>query len=208
MIRVRVYDSSGNPLEAMQLDEAALGGSVKYELLRAAVAVYESRKRVGTHATRSRSEVAGSGKKMYRQKHTGLARAGMIRAPHRRGGGMAFGLDSPNYRRDLPRQAKRAALRSALLARLLDDEVAVFGDLNLKKPKTKVVAELLPKLNPDRGSLLVVTGENGDVLYKSARNLAGVTVRRVRDLNAYDVLCPQRVLFARSALQELVRSLT
>ena len=207
MISVQVYDRAGRPVETIRLEEESLGGSVKLDLLRQAVAIYESRKRVGTHATRNRSEVAGSGKKLFRQKHTGLARAGMLRAPHRRGGGMAFGLDSPHYRLDMPRSARRAALHSAVLARLLDGEVSAFTDIDIREPKTKVIAELLRKLNPDGGPVMIVTSGDSQTLFKSARNIAGVMVRRVKDLNAYDVLRPKRVIFARSAIKELMEGL-
>lgn len=207
MITVQVYDKSGKATETMQVDEASLGGAVRYELLRHAVAIHEARQRVGTHATKTKAEVAGSGKKMYRQKHTGMARMGQLRAPHRRGGGMAFGLDSPNFHREIPRAARRAALQSAILSRLTDGELAVFADLEIKEPKTKAVAQYLQKLNPQGGSLLIVTPNDNELFLKSARNIAGVFVRRVRDLNAYDVLRPQRVLFSKAAMQELMKGL-
>jgi large subunit ribosomal protein L4 len=208
MISVPVFDSTGNRLEDMQVDEATLGGAVKTNLLRLAVFVYESRKRQCTKGSKNRALVEGSGRKLYRQKHTGMARAGMIRVPQRRGGGHAHGLHSPNYRREMPRGEKRAALCSALLARLVDGEVAVFVQPQLDAPKTKIIATLFEKVNPGSASCLVVTGEAGGPLFKSARNIAGVSVLRVGDLNALEILRPERVLFTKEAIQKFMEGLS
>jgi len=209
MITVPVYGKTGERIEEMQVDEAALGGEVRQDLLRLAVAVYEARKRTCTKATKGRSEVEGSTRKLYRQKHTGMARAGAIRVPHRRGGGVTFGLHNLNYSRELPRRARREALLSALLARLIDKEVTVFEQPDLKEPKTKLVADLLRKIDPRPAGAgrLIVTGAENENFLMSARNISGVSVMRVKDLNAYDVLCPYQVLFTREAMEEFVKGL-
>jgi large subunit ribosomal protein L4 len=201
MIKIPIYDAAGGKSGNIELDEASLGGSVKYDLLREAMAIYESRMRVLTKATKTRGEVAGTTKKMYRQKHTGLARAGSVRSPIRRGGGMTFALDSPNYRKEMPRTARRAALKSALLSRFIDDEAAVIPTPELEAPKTRVFAELLEKIGVEKGeSCLVITAEHNENLYKSARNIPGIQVKRLQDINAYDVLYPHRVLFTKQAM--------
>lgn len=201
MIKIPVYDNSGKNAGNIELDEARLGGTVKHDLLREALAIYESRKRVLTRKTKTRAEVAGTGRKMYRQKHTGLARAGSVRSPIRVGGGMAFALKHPNYRSEMPRSARRAALKSALLARLIDDELAVIPEIELNEPKTKIVVDLLEKVGLEKSEkCLLVTAELSENLYKSARNIPGVKVKRLQDINAYDVLYPHRVFFTQKAM--------
>jgi len=207
MIRVPLYRADGSEAEPIAFDEARLGGVVRYELLRQAVAVYEARRRVGSVRTRSRAEVAGSGRKLYRQKGTGLARAGSRLVPHRRGGGMAFALRNRVVTRDLPRKARRAALHSALLARLQDAEVAVVEMPALEAPRTRAVAEVLDRVLPDHPSCLLVIRPGQDIVYRSARNLARVEVCRVCDLNALVVLRPNRVLFTREAMDAFLEAL-
>jgi len=206
MINVPTYNLEGVPVGSVTVDEALLGGSVRLPLLRRAIAIYERRRWVGSHFTRGKGEVAGSGRKMYRQKHTGLARAGQRRVPHRRGGGVAFAIHNRHIPDDMPRQALRRALLSAMLARLQDGVVRVIDDPQLAQPKTRVVAELLEKLGLS-GSCLLVTGERPELLWKSARNIAGVTVCRVQDLNAYVLLEPEHVLFTRSAMARFMEEL-
>jgi len=207
MIRVPVYRADGAEAEPIAFDEARLGGVVRYELLRQAVAVYEARRRVGSVRTRSRAEVAGSGRKLYRQKGTGLARAGSRVVAHRRGGGMAFALRNRVVTRDLPRKARRAALHSALLARLQDAEVAVVEMPALQAPRTRAVAEVLDRVLPDGQTCLLVIRPGQEIVYRSARNLARVEVCRVCDLNALVVLRPNRVLFTREAMDAFLEAL-
>lgn len=208
MISVPAYDNQGELVDPIEVDEAQLGTEVKVDLLREAVAVYEARRRVGSRRTLSRSDVAGTGAKMYRQKGTGLARAGQRQVSQRRGGGMAFAIDNPKVRRELPRKARRAALKSALLARLIDGEVAVFDAPELAAPKTGDMAALLGKINAEGESALVVIGNEDGVLYKSTRNIGRVEVFRVRDLNAWCVLKPHRVLFTRPAISSFLEGLS
>jgi len=208
MIRVPAFNAEGVPAEPVEIDEARLGGVVRYELLRQAVAVYEARRRVGSVHTRSRSEVAGSGHKLYRQKGTGMARAGSRRAAQRRGGGVAFALHNRVTGLELPRKARRAALHSALLVRLQDGEVAAVEPPELPEPRTRTVAALLGRIFPDAPSCLLVIQPNADALYRSARNIARVSVCRVCDLNAYAVLRPHRVLFTRQAMAAFLEGLS
>jgi len=205
MIEVRVYNTGGEEAGTIQVDEAWFGGKVKMEILRLAVTRHESNQRQGSVATKSRGLVEGSTRKIFAQKHTGRARAGTIRSPKRRGGGVTFAKVPRDYGREMPRKMRRAALDSALLARMLDGELIVLDGLNLEVPKTREVAKVLKAIGVERSCLLALPGQD-EVLLKSARNLARLRVRRVSDLNAYDVLWPNRVVFTRPAFEAILES--
>jgi large subunit ribosomal protein L4 len=205
MIEVRVYNTGGEEAGAIQVDEAWFGGKVKMEILRLAVTRHESNQRQGSVATKSRGLVEGSTRKIFAQKHTGRARAGTVRSPKRRGGGVTFAKVPRDYGREMPRKMRRAALDSALLARMLDAELVVLDGLNLETPKTREVAKVLKAIGVERSCLLALPGQ-AEVLLKSARNLPRLRVRRVSDLNAYDVLWPNRVVFTRPAFEAILES--
>ena len=205
MIEVRVYNTGGEEAGTIQVDEAWFGGKVKMEILRLAVTRHESNQRQGSVATKSRGLVEGSTRKIFAQKHTGRARAGTVRSPKRRGGGVTFAKVPRDYGREMPRKMRRAALDSALLARMLDGELIVLDGLNLEVPKTREVAKVLKAIGVERSCLLALPGQD-EVLLKSARNLPRLRVRRVADLNAYDVLWPNRVVFTRPAFEAILES--
>jgi len=203
MITLPLHDREGRQTGTVEVDEAAVGGHVRLSLLRHAVHVYETRRRVGTRRGRTRGLVAGSSAKLYRQKGTGRARMGTRRTAVRRGGGIAHALAAGPYAPILPRKSRRAALQSALLARLQDGEVTVLDSLELDAPKTKTVAAVLQALGVEKSCLFIVDGHR-PVLYMSARNIAGVIVSNVDDLNAYDVLKPGRLVILRAALDRFL----
>ena len=205
MIEVQVYNTDGAQAGAIQVDEAWFGGKVKMEILRLAVTRHESNQRQGSVATKSRGLVEGSTRKIFAQKHTGRARAGTVRSPKRRGGGVTFAKVPRDYGREMPRKMRRAALDSALLARMLDAELIVLDGLKLEAPKTREVAKALKAVGVERTCLLALPGQD-EVLLKSARNLPRVRVRPVSDLTAYDVLWPNRVVFTRPAFEVLLES--
>ncbi|MBE3134238.1 MAG: 50S ribosomal protein L4 [Acidobacteria bacterium] len=205
MIEVKVYNPEGGEAGRIEVDEAWFGGEVRMGVLRLAVRRHEANQRQGTVATKSRSMVEGSTRKIFAQKHTGRARMGTIRSPVRRGGGMAFAKKPRDFSLGMPRKMRRQALDSALLARLRDSEILVIDGLALDAPKTRDVARTLKAVGVDRSCLIVLVA--GDqVLYKSARNLDRTRVRQVQDLNAYDVLWPHRVVFMRPAFDALLES--
>ncbi|MFO8013360.1 MAG: 50S ribosomal protein L4 [Phycisphaerae bacterium] len=205
MIDVKVYNPDGTSAGTIEVDEAWFGGEVHAEALRLAVRRHESRQRAGTAASKSRSQKRGSGRKIFRQKHTGRARMGTIRNPIRRGGGATFAKRARDFSVDMPRKVRRRALDSALLARLRDEEVLVLDGLDLAEPKTREVARALDAIGVDRSCVLAVQ-PGDDVLYKSARNLPRTRVRRVADLNAYEVLWPARLVFTRPAFEALLEA--
>jgi large subunit ribosomal protein L4 len=205
MIEVTIYNTDGGEVGRIAVDEAWFGGTVHQDVLRLAVRRHEANRRAGTAATKNRSLVEGSTKKLYAQKHTGRARAGMRRSPKRRGGGVTFAKVARDFGLTMPRQMRRRALDSALLARMKDAEIVVLDGLQLDVPKTQQVAKALRAVGADRTCLLALPGKD-EVLWKSARNLVGVRVRPLSDLTAYDVLWPKRVVFTRPAFEALVEA--
>jgi large subunit ribosomal protein L4 len=205
MIEVIVYKTDGSEVGRIQVDEAWFGGEVNAVVLHQAIIRHEAAQRVGTARTKSRGEVIGSTKKIYRQKGTGRARMGPKRTPIRRGGGSAFAKRPRDFSQGMPKKMRRRALDSAILARLRDGEVMVLEGLALSEPKTRQVVAVLKACGIDR-SCLLVPEKHDDVLHKAARNLARVRVRPVSDLNAYEVLWPNRVVFTRPALEALIEA--
>jgi large subunit ribosomal protein L4 len=203
MIDVKVYNREGKELESMPVDEAVFGGQVRYSLLKQAIVMYHANKRVGTAATKSRGMVEGSTRKLYKQKGTGNARAGMIRTPVRKGGGHAFGKVARDFGKEMPRKQRRLACDSAILAKLLKGSLVVVDELNFDAPKTTEFARVLGNLNIDR-SCLVTIGQQDVNLYKSARNIPKVDVVVMSDLNAGDICNKQKVLFTKEAFVALL----
>lgn len=203
MLEIPVYSCDGTKQESLQVDETLFGTKVRRELLRLAVLRFENNQRVGTAMTKSRGMVEGSTKKLYRQKGTGRARAGMRRTPTRRGGGRAFGKLPRSFRQTLPKKARRAALDSALLAKMLDGQVCVLSNLAISEPKTKTVAGILKALEVVGPCLLSTKVLDANV-WKSSRNIPRLLVRPVAELNPWEVLWPRRLIFTREAFEALI----
>jgi len=203
MIDVKVYNREGKEVESLQVDEALFGSEVRYALLKQAIVMYHANKRVGTAATKSRGMVAGSTRKLYKQKGTGHARAGTVRTPVRVGGGVAFAKSVRDFGKDMPKKQRRLACDSAILAKLLSGRVMIVDELNFDAPKTKEFARVLGNLKIDR-SCLVTVGQQDTMIYKSARNLPKVDVMVVSDLNAGDICNRQKMLFTKDAFNALL----
>jgi large subunit ribosomal protein L4 len=165
--------------------------------------MYQANQRQGTHRTKDRSDVAGTTKKMYRQKGTGNARAGSRRAPQRRGGYHVFALRPRDYSYRLPKKAVQAATRMAIAKKLQAEQVVVIDELVMTAPKTKEMAAILKALNLQGTSTLVATAELDANVYKSARNIDRVTISPVAELNALAILTPQRLLVTKAALDAI-----
>jgi large subunit ribosomal protein L4 len=168
--------------------------------------MYQANERQGSHQTKSRGMVAGSTKKMYRQKGTGNARAGSKRSGIRRGGGHIFAKVNRDYGYRLPRKALQTATRMALAAKVRDDELVIIDDLSFAEPKTKEMVSVIKHVGCDGGSLLVTTAGYDRNVHRSARNLAGVAVSPAGEINALSVLKSRRVLVTKAALDALVTS--
>ncbi len=199
-MNLAVYDISGKQVGSYEIDPAELAPAVNKQLLHDAVVMYQANQRQGTFRTKNRGEVAGSTKKLYKQKGTGNARAGARRSGTRRGGGHIFAKRPRDFGWRMPKKALRAATRMALAARLADDEVKLVSGLELGAPKTAVVAKLLKTLGISEKTVLVAPAKHDDMLWKSARNIDGVSVSPVGDLNAWSLLQPRAVLMTTAAI--------
>lgn len=203
MVSLTVYNRTGKEVGKYDIDPAVLAPKINRQLLHDAVIMYQASARQGTHRTKNRGEVQGTGKKMYRQKGTGNARAGDKQAVQRRGGGHAFAIRPRDYSYRLPRKAVQLATRMALAARLQDNEVVLIDELSFGAPKTKEMAGILKALGLSGVSTLVATAGLDPNVYKSARNIDKVCVSPVSDLNALVLLKPRKVLLTRAALDAI-----
>src|SRR3989338_6178084 len=202
MIKVPVFDSSGNPLENAALPEEIFGGKVRRELLRDVIIMHEANHRRGTASTKTRGEVKGSGKKPWMQKHTGRARAGSIRSPLWKGGGVVFGPRPRDYSYSMHRKARKVSLQSAILSKLEDNEVVLIDKLEFDSPSTKRMASLLKCLGISQSCLIVIP-ELNETIWKSSRNIYNMKVRIASDLNAYEVIKYKKLLIVKEALDNL-----
>jgi large subunit ribosomal protein L4 len=200
MVSIPVYNRTGQEIGTYEIDTAELAPRISKQLLHDVVVMYQANARQGTSQTKGRSDVAGTTKKMYRQKGTGNARAGSRRSPIRRGGARAFAKRPRDFSYHLPKKAVRLATRMALAARIADSEVKLIDELAFTEPKTKDMAAILKALKMDGTRLLVAVAGYDPNVYKSTRNLADVSVLPVGDLNALEVLRPRAVLMTRAAL--------
>jgi large subunit ribosomal protein L4 len=203
MISLSVYDKNGKEVESLKVDESTFGGRVRYSLLKQAIVMYQANKRVGTATTKSRGMIAGSTKKIYAQKHTGNARAGTIRTGKRVGGGVTFGKVARDFSKQMPKKQRKLARDSAILSKLLSNNVVVVDQLKFEKPKTRDFVNILGNLKIDR-SCLVIIGEYNDTLWRSARNIAKVSVMPVVESNAGDICRHTKLLFTKEAFLSLM----
>jgi large subunit ribosomal protein L4 len=198
MLSIPVYNESGAQVGAEQLDEALLGGKVNPALLKQAVVMYQSNLRQGDACTKTRAQVEGSTRKLYRQKGTGRARRGQIRTPIMRGGGRAFPTGLRNFHQDMPRKMRRLARNQAVLAKIQSQDAIILDGFKPAEPKTKRFATMLKATRSDRGCVLATAGLD-PVLFKSGRNVPRTEIRDVAQLTALDVLSRRRLIFTRDA---------
>jgi large subunit ribosomal protein L4 len=203
MVTLNVYNRQGDTVGTVEVDPAEFGGTINKQLLHDVVLMHLSNRRAGTHSTLRRGEVAGSTKKLFRQKGTGNARVGNRRTNKRKGGGTAKGPKPRDYEYHLPKQAVRAATRMALLSKFQDQEAVVIDELNFPEIKTRQMAGILKALKLEGTTCLVGTAGVDANVYKSARNIAGVEVAPASQFNAYTVLKQKKLLLTRAALEEL-----
>jgi large subunit ribosomal protein L4 len=203
MIDVPVFNIEGAQVGAISVDEQKLGGEVNAPLLKQALVYYHANQRQGTVRTKARGEVAGSTRKMFRQKGTGNARTGGIRNPIKVGGGHAKQKRPKEWRQELPKKARRLARNNAILAKIKDNQLKVVDDLQLQEAKTKLMAAVLKKLSIERTVLLALDGTNSSV-ERASRNIASTTLTTVAQLNAWDILRNRTVLISKSGLEALL----
>jgi large subunit ribosomal protein L4 len=207
MPKLTIHDRKGKKVGTYNVEPTDFAPRINKQLLHDAIVMYQANVRQGSHQTRSRGMVAGSTKKMYRQKGTGNARAGHKRSGIRRGGGHIHRIHNRDYSYRLPRKALQQATRMALAAKVRDDEVVVIDDLAFAEPRTKDMAAILRHLDCGiHETLLIATAKHDANVYRSARNIVGVSVSPAGDLNAHSVLSSRRMLVTKAALDALVTS--
>jgi large subunit ribosomal protein L4 len=203
-LSVPVYTRAGEQAGSVTIDPAEFGGKINKQLLHEVALMYLANQRAGTHSTKRRGEVAGSTKKVFRQKGTGRARIGTKRTNKRVGGGTAKGPKPRDYEYHLPRKAVRAATRMAVLSKFRDNQALVIDDdMAFAEPRTKEMAGLLRALNVYNTTVLIGTAGLNRNAYMSARNIPGVEIYPAAEFNAYTVLKQRRLLLTKAALEEL-----
>jgi large subunit ribosomal protein L4 len=203
MISVPIRNMAGAETGVYEFDAADVAADVNKQLLHDVVVMYEANRRVGTVQTRSRGMVTGSTRKLFRQKGTGRARAGNARTPVRRGGGHAFGKKNRDYSYRMPKKAVRLATRMALLSKFQDEQAIVLSGWDVEAPKTKVVVQALKSLGVNGSVLIATDGVDGNV-WKSARNIAGVQVLPIADVNAHVLLRHRQLVVVASAMDSVL----
>lgn len=202
MPKVPVYNMEGNQVGEIDLNDSIFGTEVNEPLLHQAVVRHLANQRQGTVSTKGRSEVSGGGRKPWRQKGTGRARHGSTRSPIWVGGGTTFGPKPRDYRQGLPKKARRAALKSALSAKVGAGDLIVLDTLALDEPKTKLMAGVLAKIQAGSRPI-IVTAERDGTLARSARNIPGVVLREARGLNVYDVISHPKLIITKEGVAKV-----
>ncbi len=207
MIELPVYDSKGSQVGTFQVDEALLGGEIRPALLKQAYVRCHANQRQGSARTKSRADVQGSTRKLFKQKGTGNARRGPVRTNLMKGGGVAFGKTrtGENFRRDMPRKMRRLANRNALLAKAIDLEIKVIDKIDFKTPKTGEFKTLLDKVGIDRSCLVALDSGNVNARL-SARNLDSVDTIRWDQMNAFELLNHRYLVIEKANLQAFIDS--
>lgn len=201
-MQVPVYNTAGQVIDQVELDETVFGVPVNEAVVHQALVRQLANARVGTANTKTRSEVSGSSRKLYRQKHTGFARAGSRRSPIRRGGGVAFGPHYRSYRQAMPKKMRRLALKCVLSAKVAEGELMVIDSFGLEQPRTKQMANILKTLGIESSTLLVTADPDTNVV-KSTHNLARVKTQAAYMLNVSDLLSHRTLLMTVEAVNRV-----
>lgn len=206
MAEIDIRDKNNSTVGKMTVPDTVFSRAAKQGAVHNSIVNYLANQRQGTSATKTKGLVSGGGRKPYKQKGTGRARAGSSRSPLWKGGGTVFGPQPRDYSYRLPRKAKKIALHSVLSAKLADGEMMVIDGISLDKPCTKDVLVLLKNLGLSGKTTLIVMPEKNENLVLSARNIPGVKVTRVTDLNTYEVAVHNMVLITRQAVEMLAEA--
>jgi len=201
-VEVPVYNLTREVIKHIEISDDVFGVPLNQAVVRQAMVRQQANARQGTVSTKTRGEVSGSTRKLYAQKHTGNARAGNIRSPLRRGGGIIFGPKPRNYRQAMPKKMRQLALRCVLSAKAGDGELMILEQLKLEEPRTKEMARILAALGVD-SSALITTSEPEENIVKSARNLPGVKTIPASLLNVIDLLSYKMLLMTEAAVRKV-----
>ena len=201
MPTVGLMTKEGNKIEDIQLNDNIFAVEVNADAMHQVVVALLANKRQGTQSAKTRAEVRGGGIKPWRQKGTGRARQGSIRAPQWIKGGVVFAPKPRDYRMSIPKSMRRVAMLSALTSKVQNDEMVVLDSLTLEAPKTKEIVKMLNAFNAKK--TLIVTAEANETVYKSARNIEGVAVLPVNNINVYDLLKYSKVIMTKDAVSKI-----
>jgi large subunit ribosomal protein L4 len=201
MPRVAVYNTGKKKVSDLELDDQIFNAEIKDHLIHDIVRFQLAKRRAGTASTKNRSVVRGGGRKPYRQKGTGRSRAGSIRSPLWRGGGVIFGPRPRDYGFALPKKVRKQALRVALSARAADGKLFVLNQFQLKEIKTKSFVEILNRFGVKEA--LIVTRKENFNLERSARNVPGFKVLRVEGLNVFDILNYEHLILVKDSVEKI-----
>ena len=200
-MQVPVYNLTGEVVDHIEISDQVFDVSLNQSVVHQVMVSQRANARQGTASTKTRGEVSGSTRKLFRQKGTGSARAGSIRSPLRRGGGIVFGPKPRSYRQVVPKKMRRLALRCVLSAKVRDEELIVLEQLKLAQPRTKEIVQILAAVGVD-SSALIVTFEPEENVVKSARNLPGIKTMPVSLLNVVDILSYKMLLMTVAAVRK------
>jgi large subunit ribosomal protein L4 len=201
MPTVGLFNKEGNKIEDIQLNDKVFAVEVNADAMHQVVVALLANKRQGTQSAKTRAEVRGGGIKPWRQKGTGRARQGSIRAPQWIKGGVVFAPKPRDYRMSIPKSMKRVAMVSALTSKVQNNEMVVLENLDFEAPKTKQVVEMLKAFEAKK--TLIITAESNENVYKSARNIEGVAVLPVNNINVYDLLKYPTVMVTKDAVTKI-----
>ncbi|MCL2323442.1 MAG: 50S ribosomal protein L4 [Oscillospiraceae bacterium] len=198
---VGVFNKEGSRVGEIELPDNIFGVKINKYAMHQVVVALLANKRQGTQSTKTRSDVSGGGIKPWRQKGTGRARQGSIRAPQWIHGGVVFAPKPRDYRISVPKSMRKVALKSAFSSKVDDDSIIVLDNLELPKPKTKEIVKMLNLLNVKKA--LIVTPDSNQVIYRSARNIPGIQVSPVNNLNVYDILKYDHFIVLKDAVSKI-----
>ena len=201
MPKVGLFNKEGNQVGDIQLNDSIFAVEVNQYAMHQVVVALLANKRQGTQSAKTRSEVRGGGIKPWRKKGTGRARQGSIRAPQWIKGGVVFAPKPRDYRMSIPKSMKVVAMKSALTSKVVDGEMIVVDNLDFEAIKTKQVVDMLKAFEAKK--TLIITAESNEVVYKSARNIEGVTVMPANNINVYDLLKFGKVIITKDAVSKI-----
>ena len=202
MPEIAILNMAGESVGKMELSADIFDVEINESAIHSVVVNYLANQRQGTQSTKTRTEVRGGGRKPWRQKGTGRARQGSIRAPQWTGGGVALGPKPRDYRYTINKKLKRLAMKSALTSKVQSGELIVVDDIKLEEIKTSTVAKMLKDIGA-ASKALIVTSEKDDTVYKSARNIAGVETAFVNVLNVYNILKYESMVVTKDAVSKI-----
>jgi large subunit ribosomal protein L4 len=200
---MNVYNQSGQNIGQIEVSSDIFETVINQGVIHQVVVMHLANKRVGTASTKRRDEVAGSGRKLFRQKGTGMARAGSRRSPLRIGGGSVFGPKPRDYGFTVPKKVKRSAIKSVWADKFQNDNVVVVDSLNFDRPKTKQILAIMKSLGLSDTKTLVVLDESNDNIYYSARNVPRLNVRVWNTISTYDILWHDKIVVTQNALKNI-----